>query len=200
MSVLLLSGGLDSAVLLAREVASGRRPLCVGFDYGQRHGRELRSARQVARHYDCPLLEFVLPGGIFGGDALTGAVPVPHAHFEDSSQKATVVANRNMVMLSLAAAVAVEHHESRLLFAAHKGDAAVYPDCRPVFIQAIDFAMQLACSVEVSAPFLGKSKREVVSIGRGLRVPFELTWSCYEGGDEPCEECGACVERREALE
>src|SRR4051794_19597876 len=101
MSVVLLSGGIDSAVLLGREIAAGIRPLCVGFDYGQRHARELRSARQLAEHYDAPFFEVPLPR-IFGDDALTGAAPVPHAHFEDASQRATVVPNRNAILVSMA--------------------------------------------------------------------------------------------------
>lgn len=199
MSVLLLSGGLDSAVLLAREVNVGRKPLCVGFDYGQRHKRELVSARQIADHYLCWLFEVKVPADLFGNDALTGHVPVPHAHFEDRSQIATVVPNRNMILLSLAAAIAVKYREPNVLFGAHKGDAAIYPDCRPTFVKALDMATAMACGVSISAPFLAMTKRDVVALGRKLEIPFDLTWSCYQGGDEPCGQCGACRERNEAL-
>jgi 7-cyano-7-deazaguanine synthase len=200
MSVLLLSGGLDSAVLLAREVAGrGQRPFCVGFGYGQRHRKELWCAAKIAKHYGCEYQQEVIPIGIFRGSALTFSGPVPHGHFEDPIQKATVVPNRNMVLLALAAALAVGRGENEILFAAHAGDARIYADCRLEFVNTISWAMDLACGVTVLAPFLAMTKRDIVQLGRELAVPMEMTWSCYEGGEVPCGLCGACCERNEAM-
>lgn len=199
MSVILLSGGLDSAVLLAREMNENGPQKCLAFYYEQRHQREIWCSYQVAHYYSSRWERINLPPYVFAGSALTGSGAVPHAHFEDLAQAATVVPNRNMAMLALAAAYAVRHGESEVLFASHAGDAAIYPDCRPEFVEAVDRAMRLACGVGVRAPFLGMTKREVVAIGRDLLVPFDMTWSCYEGGQHPCGGCGACVERKEAL-
>lgn len=198
MSVLLLSGGLDSAVMLALEVDSGGNPVCLSFDYGQRHRRELESARELAHYYRCFHEVAVLPAGLFAGSALTGTGNVPHAHYDDATQRLTVVPNRNAVFLSLGAALAASRGLSRVLYAAHAGDRAVYPDCRAEFVEAIDAALRLACGVGVEAPLLRKDKRAIVTLGRELSVPFDLTWTCYEGGDEPCGECGSCRERTEA--
>jgi 7-cyano-7-deazaguanine synthase len=196
-SVLLLSGGVDSLVLLARECHAGRPPVCVSFDYGQRHVRELEAARDIAHVYHVPIS--VLPLPRLGGSALTGDGEIPKGlHFADARQAATVVPNRNMVMLSVAASVATATGHDRVLFAAHAGDRAVYQDCRAEFVQALNAATLLACGVGVEAPFLSMSKREIVLLGRSLDVPFAVAWSCYEGGKSPCGKCGACVERTEA--
>jgi 7-cyano-7-deazaguanine synthase len=214
MTVLLLSGGLDSLVLLARECAAGRRPLCVSFNYGQRHSHpESNAACEIARHYGTELVTFVLPR--LSGSALTGDGGIPKGlHFEDPGQAATVVPNRNMVMLSVAASLGARARWPVVLFAAHKGDAAVYPDCRAGFVRAMNDALALSCGVRVEAPFLDMSKREVVRLGRSLGAPLELSWSCYDPQSRPwdgapterpmvrhvpCDRCGACVERLEAM-
>ncbi len=200
MSVLLLSGGLDSAVLLAREVNEHRHlKCCVSFAYGQRHRRELDFAYQLAHYYGCRHMQINLDLAAFRGSALTGGGDVPHAHFKDPVQSATVVPNRNAVMLATAAVIAVKVSVNRVLFAAHAGDAAIYPDCRPDFVEAMAAAMQLACGVRVEAPFLFMAKRDIIQLGRQLQVPFDMTWSCYEGGAVPCGQCGACIERNEAM-
>lgn len=198
--MVLLSGGIDSAVVLANEIAHGRTPrACVAFDYGQRHHRELGAAVEVARYYAVPLTVLRLPARLLAGSALTGAGEVPVGlHYADPGQSATVVPNRNLVFLALAAAEAVRAGASEVLFGAHAGDAAVYPDCRPEFVAAADKVFRLACGVAVRAPLLAMDKRGVVALGRRLGVPFPLTWSCYLGADEPCSKCGACVERYEA--
>jgi 7-cyano-7-deazaguanine synthase len=196
MSVLLLSGGLDSAVLLAQRHPYDDPVTCISFDYNQRHRRELDSAHRLARAYGCRHVILAIPRGILAGGCLTDpTVPVPHAHHEDPAQAATVVPHRNATMLLMAAALAVRLGEAEVLFAAHAGDAAIYEDCRPAFVDAIDEATRMACGVAVRAPFLRLDKRAIVQLGRTLEVPFEMTWSCYQGGEEPCGSCGACCER-----
>lgn len=199
MSVLLLSGGVDSLVLLAREVAAGRNPLCVSFAYGQRHFRELYAGNAIAWHYGVEQTCLTLPANLLEGSALTGAGDVPVGkHFTDPSQAATVVPNRNLLFIAAAATEAVRRGLGMVLFACHAGDSAIYLDCRPEFVHAADTALYLACGVHVAAPFLSMSKREIVQLGRELNAPLEMAWSCYMGGDEPCGQCGACVERVEA--
>lgn len=200
MSVLLLSGGLDSLVLLARECAARRLPHCVSFTYGQRHFREVATAVEIARYYGVRHSVLNLDSHLFAGSsALTGTVAVPKGlHYEDPKQKATVVPNRNMVFLSCAAALAARENRKSVLFAAHAGDAAIYPDCRAGFVRALDEALWLSCGVHLEAPFVNRTKRDIVALGRELRAPLASAWSCYEGGEKPCGQCGACVERKEA--
>lgn len=199
MSVLLLSGGLDSLVLLAQECHEGRKPWCLAFDYGQRHVRELESAARIAEWYGAPFKLVSLPESIFAGSALTGEQDVPRAHYADAAQVATVVPARNLVFLSMAAGWALQVGAAKVLIAAHAGDAAIYPDCRPEFLEATHLAMQFGYRVGVSAPFLRMTKRDIVQLGRSLSTPLEMAWSCYEGGERPCGKCGACVERAEAM-
>jgi 7-cyano-7-deazaguanine synthase len=166
------------------------RALSVG--YGQRHeAAEMHAAFRLAEHYKVPRLRADLPAELFAGSALTGAdAPLAGAP--------TVVPGRNLAFLSLAVAVAAPD-VGVVYLASHKGDAEVYPDCRPAFVGAADEAAFLGYGVRVVAPFLGMTKREVVARGRELGVPFELTWSCYAGGAEPCGKCAACVERAGAM-
>jgi 7-cyano-7-deazaguanine synthase len=192
--VLLLSGGVDSAVLLAECVATGECPLCLSIEYGQRHQREVRAAVELARHYGCGHEIMSLDPVLFRGSFLTGGGN-PDG---DSSGANTVVPGRNLAFLGLAVALAASRHLDSVLFAAHAGDAEVYLDCRSNFLTAVRFAAQCAYRINVRAPFLHLSKRQIVERGRELGVPFDLTWSCYSGGETPCGACGACVGRREA--
>jgi 7-cyano-7-deazaguanine synthase len=119
---------------------------------------------------------------------------------------ATVVPNRNAIMLSVAVGVAVARGAEAVAAAVHAGDHTVYPDCRPAFIEAIEHEARVANEgfivdgFEVRAPFLHLTKDQIVRIGADLGVPFEETWSCYLGGEVHCGRCGTCVERREAFD
>lgn len=199
-ALVLLSGGLDSLVLLASEAGAGRKPLCLSFDYGQLNGAmELRAAKQIAQHYDCEWQLITLPPDVLGGSALTGELPLPQGlDPKDPAQKATVVPGRNMVLLSVAAAVAARRGLGKVLYGANLGDALIYPDCRQVFLGAVTEASLVGCGVRVVAPFIRTGKPEIVGLGRDLGVPLGLSWSCYAAGPEPCGRCGACLSRVEA--
>jgi 7-cyano-7-deazaguanine synthase len=203
-TVLIYSGGLDSTVLLYELRGGGHELRCLGIDYGQRHRRELESAAAICRdlglEYRIADLRAIRP--LLGGSALTDDVPVPDGHYTDETMKATVVPNRNMIMLSVAVGWAVSLKFDAVAYAAHAGDHAIYPDCRPVFAEAIRRAAAL-CDwrpIELVTPFIGKTKADIVRVGAGLGVPFARTWSCYRGGEVHCGTCGTCVERREAFE
>jgi 7-cyano-7-deazaguanine synthase len=114
--------------------------------------------------------------------------------------KATIVPNRNMIMIALAAAYAQVEGYDTLLIGAHAGDFAVYPDCRPEFFDALRPSLKLATGVSLEAPFAHFSKADIVAAGAKLDVPFHLTWSCYEGKRYHCGQCGTCTERRWAFE
>ena len=206
--VVLHSGGMDSTTLLYECVNTygPERVVSLGVDYGQRHGRmELTCAMHLAenilkvprRVLDLSMLANLLPGS-----ALTDrSVPVPKGHYEDESMKATVVPNRNMILLSLAAAVAIANDYSHIAYAAHAGDHAIYPDCRPAFLERMEYALEVChyTPVRIAAPYMRWSKGQIADRGNRLGVPWENTWTCYEGGSLHCGKCGACTERREAL-
>ena len=127
---------------------------------------------------------------------------MPSCHYTEEAAKKTVVPNRNMIMLSVAAGYAEAHEIPEVFYAAHKNDSTIYPDCRPEFVQALRPAIRLATAwhpVELQAPFVDMSKAEIVRMGLALQVPYELTWSCYRGEERPCRTCPTCIEREEAF-
>jgi 7-cyano-7-deazaguanine synthase len=204
-----LSGGLDSTTLAYELAAEGHDLVALSFDYGQRHAKEVeyaaRSAAALGAEHHVVDLRSV--GRLLGGSALTSDdVEVPEGHYTDESMAATVVANRNAIMLSIAVGAAVSRGAEAVAAAVHAGDHTVYPDCRPEFIDAIQHEARVANEgfavdgFEVRAPFLRVGKEEIVRRGAALGVPFEHTWSCYVGGSVHCGRCGTCVERREAFE
>jgi 7-cyano-7-deazaguanine synthase len=207
--VVLASGGLDSTTLAYHLRDVGAKARLLSFDYGQRHARELECARQVAVGLGVPhdVADLRSVGGLLRGSALTDpSVPVPDGHYAAESMRATVVPNRNAVMLDIAVAVAIANGCDAVAFGAHGGDHAIYPDCRPEFVTTFTASAMLANQgflpggFQVVAPFLGFGKAEVVRMGHQLGVPFAATWSCYKGGAVHCGRCGTCTERREAFQ
>ena len=130
----------------------------------------------------------------------------PDGHYTDDSMKATVVPNRNAILLSIATGLAVATGADTVATAVHAGDHPIYPDCRPAFITAFEHLAQVANEgfvaegFKVTAPYLNFSKADIVARGAALGVPFDETWSCYRGGELHCGRCGTCVERIEAFE
>jgi 7-cyano-7-deazaguanine synthase len=196
MSVILLSGGLDSLVMLA--TCKKADPLCITFFYGQKHAREIEHAKRIADAYKRRHMIVDIAGAIPACPLTgSGSIPTGVAH-DDPAQSATVVPNRNAVMISIAASWASTHRDKSVLIGCHGSDHAVYRDCRPRFLETMAVAVTAGCGASLQAPFAHKTRREVVELGRAAGVDFSLAWSCYEGGDEPCGACGACVERQEA--
>lgn len=207
--VLILSGGLDSTVLGYRLRAGGSRLTMLSFDYGQRHRCELERARQTAMILTGVhrVVDLSAVSNLLAGSSLTDSVvAVPDGHYSDLSMRATVVPNRNAIMLDLAVAQAITVKADTVAFGAHAGDHPIYPDCRPVFLDAYRRMVLLANEgflipqFTVLAPFIGLSKADIVTIGAELGVPFSNTWSCYRAGNVHCGTCGTCVERREAFQ
>lgn len=204
-TVVILSGGLDSTVLLYHFLASGRELKALSFNYGQRHKKELEYARKTTTllGIDHEVVDLSVLRNILKGSSQTdSSVPVPHGHYSANSMAATVVPNRNAIMMNIAAGWAMALKYDSVAFAAHKGDFSQYADCRPEFAEALDKCIRLADyhQVEVERPFILLSKAEIAKLGVNLSVPFENTYSCYEGGDVHCGRCGTDVERLEALD
>ena len=204
-----LSGGLDSTTLAYELAAEGHDLVALSFDYGQRHAKEVEFAARTAGRLGAEhhVVDLRSVGALLTGSALTDQdVAVPEGHYTDESMAATVVPNRNAIMLSVAVGVAVARGAEAVATAVHAGDHTIYPDCRPEFIEAIEHEARvanegfIADGFEVRAPFLRLTKDEIVRRGAALGVPFEETWSCYVGAELHCGRCGTCVERREAFE
>ena len=203
-ALVLFSGGLDSTVLAAQLLADGAETRLLSIDYGQRHAKELQQAEKIAEALGLPHRILRLPdlGPLLGGSSLTDdQVELPEGHYAEESMKATVVPNRNMILLSLAGGHALSLGFDTIAYAAHAGDHTIYPDCRPEFADAMESALGLADWEKLSLhrPFVHLSKTDLVKKGAELDAPLHLTWSCYAGREKHCGKCGTCVERKEAF-
>jgi len=208
-AVVVLSGGLDSTTLLHYEMAQGWDCIAVSFDYGQRHRRELEFAANTCRvlgvSFQVVELYSVREAFLAAGSLSSlvySEVDVPEGHYGEESMKATIVPNRNMIMLSIAAGIAVSAGASRIATGVHAGDHYIYPDCRPGFIQQTEYAIQQGNedeSLHIDAPFMYLSKNDIAQKAFDLNVDIANTWSCYKGGFVHCGKCGTCVERLEAI-
>lgn len=204
-AVLILSGGMDSTTLAYDLVAKGVEVHCLSFNYGQKHSRELQGAAVTCQklglsHQIVDLSEQLSP---LLDSALTRSdQAVPEGHYADENMKATVVPNRNMIMLSIAAGYAISIGADAVAYAAHAGDHAIYPDCRPRFREAMQNVLDVChfTPIELSTPYIDIDKGQICAIGRDLGVPYEDSWTCYKGQEAPCGVCGACVERAEAFQ
>ena len=176
--------------------------------YGQRHSKEASIARRIAERVgvdhvlvDLWDLKSVLHSSLTGHSE----IPSPAAETPDAygqSLQSTVVPNRNMIMLSIAAGYACSIGAHAVAYAAHASDYAVYPDCRPEFVKSLEATLRISLddsSFQVLAPFVHMKKSEIVKLGRTLGVPFELTWSCYKGQSTHCGVCSSCKERHRAF-
>jgi len=203
--VVVYSGGMDSYTLLMDLLKGDADVHAISFNYGQRHAKELGYAERVARINNIPhtIVDMHQIGEqLLGGSSQTSDIDVPEGHYEDENMKLTVVPNRNMIMLSLAVGYAVSINARAVYFGAHAGDHAIYPDCRPEFISAINTATEIAnyLPVEVHAPYIDLNKGEIAQIGEHLGLDYRDAWTCYKGDEKACGKCGACQERLEAME
>ena len=202
-AVIILSGGLDSTTLLYDLYAHTKDVYAITFNYGQRHDKEIemsvRTCEKVGVEHTIVNLSNL--GDILGNNALTGEIEMPEGHYKDESMKLTVVPNRNMIMLSIAIGYAINIGSNHVYYGAHAGDHAIYPDCRPKFVQAIQNVAELCHydPVYVHAPYLYMGKDKIVARGLSLGVDFATTWTCYRGTKLACGKCGSCTERLEAF-
>lgn len=206
-AVVLLSGGLDSATTLAAARAEGYELYALSMDYGQRHRRELESARKLAAFFKVKehrVLKTAL--NEMGGSALTDrriALQTGKTWRPGAKIPSTYVPGRNLIFLALATAYAETLGAEAVFIGANALDYSGYPDCRPGFLKAFEAAARRGTRMGVSgsplrieAPLLHLSKARIIALGNSLGVPFELTWSCYSGGKRPCGKCDSCLIRR----
>ena len=206
--VIIFSGGLDSTVLCYKAAADGFDVHALTIIYGQKHIKEIDSARKTAgllginhRVVDLSNINELLKGSALTDSSVdVPEVPETAEHFE--TLKTTIVPNRNAIFLSVAIGYSESISADNVFFGAHHSDRGVYPDCRKEFVEAFEAAEKLATDNEkltISAPFVGMDKAEIVALGNELAVPFENTWTCYVGGEVHCGSCSACNERKRAF-
>lgn len=214
-ALVLCSGGVDSTTLLAQAVQTygAQQVYALSIAYGQRHAKELESACAVARYYGVEQ-RFLDIASIFAESNCSllahSSQDVPHHSYADqlASSDAVLVSTyvpfRNGLFLSAAASLALSLDCEVLYYGAHHDDWAgnAYPDCSLEFVQAMDAAIRQGTGglLRVEAPFVERSKADIVKLGLALHVPYELTWSCYEGEEKPCGVCGTCIDRARAFE
>ena len=205
-AVLIYSGGMDSFTLLHHIMASGLARSDIAaltFNYGQKHVKEVEYAKHVCAELgiEHKVVDISAINSLLGGSSLTDDIAIPEGHYEADNMKSTVVPNRNMILLSLAIAYAVSLEADTVYYGAHSGDHAIYPDCRPEFVQKMDDVSRIANfqPVTISTPFVAMSKIDILARGMELGLDYTYTWTCYNGREQACGKCGACVERLEAF-
>lgn len=209
-AVVLLSGGLDSATVLAIARHEGFECYCLSVDYGQRHRAELGAAARVAKSLGAREHRVVtLDLTIFGGSALTdGNIPVPVEGIKNGIP-VTYVPARNTIMLALALAWAEVLAARHIFFGANAVDYSGYPDCRPEYMRAFETIANLATKAAVEGatltlhtPVIGLAKADIIRRGRALGVDYALTVSCYQADGEgrACGRCDSCRLRRAGFE
>ena len=213
-ALVLASGGVDSTTCLwlAVNKYGKENVIALTVAYGQKHTKEIEAARKTAEYYGVEHLYLDLEPIFRYSDCSLlkhSNREIPHESYAeqlketDGSPVSTYVPFRNGLFLSSAASIALSKNCSVIYYGAHADDAAgnAYPDCSSAFHNAINEAIYQGSGgqLKVEAPFVSCTKAEVVKTGLELNVPYELTWSCYEGGEKPCGVCGTCIDRAEAF-
>lgn len=202
--VVIYSGGMDSFTVLNRALKDGKQVFALSFDYGQKHVKELTYAASVCEELGIAhkIIDISAINELIGGSSLTDNIDIPEGHYEEDSMKSTVVPNRNMILLSMAVGYAVSLDAAQVYYGAHSGDHAIYPDCRPEFVEKMNDVCQIANyqPVEIHSPYLKQSKIDILSDGLSMNLDYSKSWTCYNGREKACGKCGACQERLEAFE
>jgi len=204
-AIILFSGGVDSTTLLWLLRDCGFSVKCMTFKYGQKHSKEVDVSRTI-----CDLAgvdQIVLDIPKLPGSALTEySINIPKEEYSEGTQKVTVVPNRNMVFLSIAAAYAIAEKIELIAYAAHRNDEVAYPDCTPRFVDKLNQALSAGNYqfVQVKAPFIHDTKTDIIKKAIELGAPLEKTWSCYDPVEWEntlihCGVCGTCRERKKAF-
>ncbi len=214
-ALVLSSGGVDSTTALALAISrfGKENVIALSVSYGQKHDKEIEAAKKVAAYYGVEQM-FLDLSKIFEFSNCSllkqSTEEIPEESYveqikETKGEKpvSTYVPFRNGLFLSSAASIALSRDCSVIYYGAHADDSAgfAYPDCSPEFNQAMGDAIYEGSGhqLKIEAPFIGMNKAGVVKLGLELGVPYELTWSCYEGNEKPCGKCGTCIDRAQAF-
>ena len=205
-AVVLLSGGLDSATTLFFAKSKGYKTYGLIFNYGQRHKKEINQAKKIASKASASwqLVNIELPWG--GSSLLDRKVKLPKNRNFTSGIPSTYVPARNIIFLSFAASYAESIKAEAIFIGANVIDYSGYPDCREDFLKSFQQAVRKGTKrgvehkkLRIYAPLIKKNKQQIIRMAKRLKVPLELTWSCYEGGRKPCGVCDSCVLRQQGF-
>ena len=204
-ALVVLSGGLDSTTALYWALTQFEEVETITFNYGSKHNDiENAYAKKTCEKLGVKntVIHLDFMNKYFKSDLLQSGGEIPEGYYTAENMKSTVVPFRNGIMLSIAAGFAESNDCDTLVLGNHSGDHAIYPDCRPEFIEGIAKAIYngTAKNISVVSPFCNISKTDIVKIGAKLGVDFSLTYSCYKGKETHCGKCGTCQERIEAFE
>ncbi len=204
-AIVLLSGGLDSATTLYIAKKQKFKVFCLIFDYGQRHRREIASAKKIAQSANCKwqIIKISLPWK--GSSLLDRSIVLTNDQrptTNDNIIPNTYVPGRNIILLSFALSCAEALKAEAIFIGAHAEDYSGYPDCRPEFYRAFGGVISTGTKagierkkIKIETPLINMGKAEIIKLGFSLGVPFEKTWSCYRGTGVPCGKCDSCFYR-----
>lgn len=202
--IISLSGGMDSATLLGYLLSKDYKVKCVNFYYGSKHNKkEKKSFLDIVNYYNVEYnsinLETIFSH--FKSNLLLNGGDIPEGHYHKDNMKLTVVPGRNAIMTTILAGFAESLDFDTVALGQHKGDFHIYPDCRSDFIESINNTIQLSSEKKVSviAPFINKTKADICKLGLDLKIPYQLTTTCYNGRNKGCGVCGSCIERIESF-
>jgi len=203
--IISLSGGADSATTLALALKEGFEMRAVAFRYGSKHNElELAAATKIADYYKVPfnIIDIRETMKNFKSSLLQADVEVPKGRYDDKNMASTVVPCRNLIFATILAGIADSHGISTVWLGVHGGDHYIYPDCRPETIQALESMLSFATENRIKAvhcPFENIDKAGIIKLGLEMKVPYELTRTCYESHELACGKCGSCNERLAAF-
>ncbi|TYQ16151.1 UNVERIFIED_CONTAM: 7-cyano-7-deazaguanine synthase [Acetivibrio alkalicellulosi] len=205
-AVVLLSGGLDSATCLSLAIRDGYDVYPLSFDYGQRHKKELLSAKKIVEYYEIKQHKIIQTGNV-GGSALTDMdIEVPE-YKGLPSIPITYVPARNLIFLSYAVGYAETIDASVIYIGVNAVDYSGYPDCRPEFIEAFEKVIKVGTKggvngkpIEILTPLVNLSKAEIIKLACEINAPIHLTTSCYKGDEKACGICDSCSLRLKGFE
>jgi len=202
-AIVIFSGGLDSSVCLAWAVNKGYKTIAITFDYNQRHKRENKSAKKIAKYFKVPLYKIKLDFPWLKSSSLVDKnKSIPDLKFSQiisGKIPSTYVPGRNLVFSSIAVSFADAIDADAVISGPNAIDYSGYPDCRPEFYRALEKAVDKGAKnpaygkkIKLLTPLIKMSKAEIVKLAFKLKVPLEYTWSCYRGGNKPCGKCDSC--------
>ncbi|MFH2138328.1 MAG: 7-cyano-7-deazaguanine synthase QueC [Candidatus Omnitrophota bacterium] len=202
-AVVLLSGGLDSATALYIAKSKGYETFCLTFDYGQRHKKEIKLAKKIVDKSGSTwkLVKFQMPWK--GSSLLDKKLSIPEHRDLKDKIPSTYVPARNIIFLSFAVSFAETINAEAVFIGANQIDYSGYPDCRDEFLKSFESTVRKGTkqgiqgrNISIIAPLVKKNKAQIIKMAKELKVPLEITWSCYKGGKHPCGVCDSCCLRR----